>query len=445
MKSLAGKRVTVMGLGRFGGGLGVSQWLLAQGAFVHLTDMLPADKLHAPLAELGQHERLTLRLGEHVERDFTNSDLVVANPAVPKPWENRFLRAASAAGVPVTTEIRLLAERLNRSRVIGVTGSAGKSTTSAMIHHALNALGERAHLGGNIGGSLLTALDDIDRDHDWVVLELSSAMLHWLSPGAGYAEAQGFSPRVAVLTNLSPNHLDWHGSFEHYEKSKRVIFQFQQPGDGAIDGTRPWEAQLRQGPMPKAQGLPLSIPGAHNQHNASVATRAVSRLLGIDEHDIAPHLATFAGLPHRLQLVAEVGGVRYFNDSKCTIPEATLLAVQAFDDPRRIHLIAGGYDKKVDLGAIAQLAPTLAGLYTIGTTGPTIAAAARRNHNPGNVFECGALDIAVEHAADRAQPGDIVLLSPGCASWDQFENYEQRGEAFAALARNAGKRASAQT
>src|SRR5436190_4214762 len=156
-----GRRVTVMGLGRFGGGSGVARWLASQGADVLVTDLQSAEKLAEPIAEiqdLVDQGSVTLRLGEHNVSDFTTPDLVIANPAVPKPWENRFIRSAIAAGVPVTTEIRLLTERINRLKTIGITGSAGKSTTSAMIHHILVKAGVRAHLGGNIGGSLLNDL-----------------------------------------------------------------------------------------------------------------------------------------------------------------------------------------------------------------------------------------------------------------------------------------------
>lgn len=422
LADFASKRVTVMGLGRFGGGGGVTRWLACRGADVLLTDLQPAEKLQEPLAEIADlpgSGQVALRLGEHNVSDFTTGDLVVANPAVPKPWENRFLRSAQAAGVPITTEIRLLIERVHRSRVIGVTGSAGKSTTAAMIHHLLVKAGHRAHLGGNIGGSLLNNLEQI-QPNDWITLELSSAMLHWLGQGVGYSEACGWSPRVAVLTNLVPNHLDWHGSFEHYQTSKLNIFKHQEPGD----------AQITDRAIDLAAPLvPLSIPGSHNQLNAQLAIAAVQKVIGIPTGDASEMLSDFPGLPHRLQLVLRRDGRSFYNDSKSTTPQATVLAVSAFDDLSGIHLIAGGYDKGSALKPIADLAGRIAGLYTIGATGNALAQAA----HAGCAQYCDTLEIAVERAWLRMKPGDILLLSPGCASWDQFTNYEQRGEAFVKL------------
>ena len=224
-------RVTVMGLGQFGGGLGVTRWLLARGARVLLTDRDPRERLERPLAELAEaceSGAVTLRLGGHDERDFADADLVVANPAVPVPWDNAYLRAAREAGTPVTTEIRLAVDELDRDRTVAVTGSAGKSSTSSMIALLLDDAPRTARLGGNIGGSLLGAAA---RPGEWTVLELSSAMLWWLGEGAAWAGLEPWSARVAVLTNLAPNHVDWHGSLTHYMRSKAEIRRHQRAGD----------------------------------------------------------------------------------------------------------------------------------------------------------------------------------------------------------------------
>ncbi len=410
-----------MGLGRFGGGAGVTRWLIEKGAHVLVTDLQSAQKLGASLSEiegLPESGRLTLHLGGHDVADFETADLVVVNPAVPTPWANRYLEAARAAGVPITTEIRLLVERLPRQQVIGVTGTAGKSTTAAMIHHILANSGRRARLGGNIGGTLLCELEAIEAD-EWVVLELSSAMLYWLGEEA--TDQPGWSPHVAVLTNLEPNHLDWHGSFEHYQRCKRSIFAHQRPADHSLK---------TEDLDPGAPPVPLRVPGRHNQANARLAVAVACTVSDLTPARAGEILGDFRGLPHRLQLVAERDGKRFYDDSKSTTPPATCLAVDTFDDAGHVHLIAGGYDKGVDLSCIASIAQRLAGLYTIGATGRQLASAAA-GHGHAEYVE--SLDEAAGRAFGRMKVGDVLLLSPGCASWDQFDNYEQRGDAFRRL------------
>ncbi|MEM8738862.1 MAG: UDP-N-acetylmuramoyl-L-alanine--D-glutamate ligase [Planctomycetota bacterium] len=544
----AGQRVTVMGLGRFGGGVGVARFMAERGADVRVTDTLPPEALQDPIARLADLEdghpsggSLRYRLGEHNVSDFTTADLVVVNPAV-KPG-NRFVRAAEAGGVPITSEIRLLVKHLpSRQRTIGITGSAGKSTTTAMTAHVLRkALGQSGEtpvggwtelsrrregaktprrmldgpgvwMGGNIGGSLLPVVEAI-RDEDWVVLELSSFML------VGLREDR-WSPHIAAVTNISPNHLDWHGSMGDYVAAKFAVFEHQEPKDFALYGEScfaPWldaglippgkrhwpggasrSRRLRVTPLPEPVAFKLYVPGVHNQANAAfaayageiaLATRAGGEALslgaitagGTNPREIAEALSGFAGLPHRLQFVGEFGGVQCYNDSKSTTPEAAVLAIEAFA-PGTVRVILGGYDKGSDLGGLAAFAAErCAGVYTIGTTGDAIAdavEAAWPQGRSGGVTRCGTLDVAVERALRDAVasqgsgvPGDsevsgdqsggasmansggafggisggvsggtsggVVVLSPGCASWDQFANYEERGERFVQLLEKA--------
>lgn len=446
-------RVTVMGLGHFGGGAGVTRWLVQQRECrVLLTDLATIEQLADSLdsiRDLIDAGAVALRLGGHEESDFRSTDLVVANPAVPRPWENRFLNAARAAGVPITTEIELLIDSLpDRQRIIGVTGTAGKSTTSAMIHHVLRACFGAARLGGNIGGSLLGA--EIGAD-EWVVLELSSAMLWWMgAEGTSHARAplrkasasrltgkEGWPPHIAVITNFSDNHADWHGSLDHYRACKQRLIAHQRPGDYAVlgSGLRDWPTNQGVnrldlvGDDPRLAGIDLLIPGRHNRLNAMMAAEAC-RAAGVAFERAIAALADFRGLPHRLELVNQTpDGRRFYNDSKCTTPAAAALAVESFDDPARLHVIVGGYDKKADLAPLAALGSRVARLYAIGAVGERIHALAP----PGTCLHCRTLDVAVKSAMARMNAGDILLLSPGCASWDQFTNFEQRGERFTKL------------
>lgn len=460
---LEGARVTVMGLGRFGGGLGVTRFLLARGSRITLTDTADESQLRTALDQLRAHEAphldsgaLTLRLGAHDHADFADADLVVANPAVGQPWLNPFLRTAETAGVPLTTEIELTIASLPPDcPVVGVTGSAGKSTTSAMIAHALRATHRRAHLGGNIGGSLLDSLTNPDapnntiRPGDPVVLELSSSMLHWLSRARDEA-IRAWSPTVAVVTGFAPNHLDWHGSLDHYRASKQHLLANHPAAAILAAAARDWPTRPRIERIeitetdPRLASLPkLPVPGAHNRMNAAVALAACealarARSLHADPGALTRALAAFPGLPHRLRTVAIIDGVRYIDDSKSTTPESALLALDALATETRldrVHLIAGGYDKGADLSPLANRAPELGSFTAIGATAAALCAAC-----PEHIHAADSLAAAVDRARARAQVDStdtppIVLLSPACASWDQFENYEERGRVFAQAAR----------
>lgn len=428
-------RVLIMGLGRFGGGLGAARYAAARAASVTVTDRAEPDRLHAaaePIRDLVDAGKVTLIPGPHDEALLDGADLLVVNPAVPQPWDNPFISEARARGIAITTEITLALTEL-RQRVapdtptVAVTGTAGKSTTTAMIHHALQTLGRPSVLGGNIGGSLLTGLDDL-RPDTIPVLELSSAMLHWIRE-----TLPGWAPGVAVVTGFEPNHLDWHGDEDHYRAAKQHLLANQQPGDHAVlapaVGAWPTAPGVDRCAIPGIEPTGMALPGAHNRANAALASAAVAAL-GPDPEKSARAASSFRGLPHRLQSLGTHRGVLCVNDSKCTTVAATAIAVDAVRERTdRVHLIAGGADKGVDLSALARL--PAAAIYTIGTTGPAIAAACREAGTPAT--EAGTLDDAVSAAAARARAGDALLLSPACASWDQFDNYERRGERFAEL------------
>lgn len=465
------QRVTVMGLGAFGGGVGAVQFLAREGARVTVTDLKPASELEESLAQLAGVPEITLHLGGHRDEDFLQCDLLVASPAVPA--ESRYLQLARDAGVPVTCEMNLFWER-NRGKTVCITGSNGKSTTAALTHALLSATaapddaGSAAAgvcwLGGNIGKSLLPAVEEIGPD-DWVVLELSSFQLEALAPLRP-------NPHVAIATNFSPNHLDRHGSLEAYRAAKQNLLRWQTPDRLAILNQNDADVSLwptsartywfgrddegRQGVFgtgfdaykrralyrngAREQVLPvgnwLKLPGEHNFQNALAATCA-ALVIGKTVPAIAAGMNRFAGLPHRLELVAETAGRRFYNDSKATTPEAALEALSAFRTP--IVLLAGGYDKQIDLEGLARgiVRPGVKGVSLMGETAGALAALIAAADPAGSVpvREHDRFEAAFAWAAAQAAPGDVVLLSPGCASYDWFRNYEERGEKFTQLAR----------
>jgi UDP-N-acetylmuramoylalanine--D-glutamate ligase len=428
IESFAGLRVTVVGLGRFGGGVGAARWLTQQGAAVTVTDRASADSLADSISQLTDLD-VTVHVGGHAESDFTEVDLLVVNPAVPKSMP--LLAAALEAGVPYTTEINLFIERC-RAPIIGVTGSVGKSTTVAMIGHIASQF-RTTHVGGNIGKSLLADLDAIGPE-DVVVLELSSFQLEDLP-------IIGVAPHIAVVTNLMPNHLDRHGTMESYAAAKRNIARFQTAGDVLIvnaddPALLEWETERAPRFEPVRTSQPrvaLAEPGKHLPGLAELALAAVSHV-GIARNDGLKALETFRALPHRLQTVGSRNGITYVNDSKCTTPEGAIAALESFD-PGTAIILLGGYDKGHEFDALARtVAARAKGVVTLGATAGKIAEALAGVDASLPVSHAASLAEAVKLATSMAREGDVVLLSPACASWDMFDNYEQRGDQFAALA-----------
>ncbi|MGV6814795.1 MAG: UDP-N-acetylmuramoyl-L-alanine--D-glutamate ligase [Phycisphaerales bacterium] len=441
MNQFNNKRVVVMGLGRFGGGVGVTRALVEAGASVLVTDTSSSDALSQSIEQLNNLEstgRIVYRFGPHDPAYLDDADVLIANPAVPTPWKNPFLCEARSRGITITTEIELAYRRTPPSNIIAVTGSAGKSTTSAMIHHGLLQLGYEAKLVGNIGGSALETINSTSSpDQTIFVMELSSAMLYWLW-GAPTNSNPLPRPAVACVTNCLPNHLDWHGTFEHYQASKKLLINDAPETTSIVIGESiatwaPTAHNRVQIILADDVTAECQLPGIHNAFNATLAAGAIrcffSDQLVPEQLGIEHAVGSFPGLPHRLHLCHRANGVVFYNDSKSTVPQATVLAIEAISEqtpPGHIHLICGGYDKGSDLSPIANIAHNFGSVHTIGQVGQDLADQCRGHY---------ALDLdhAIKSAIDLAQPGDAVLLSPGCASWDQFTNYEERGNAFSAL------------
>jgi UDP-N-acetylmuramoylalanine--D-glutamate ligase len=432
MKDVRNKRITVAGLGRFGGQIAAARWLVEQGAKVLVTDLSPAEKLGDSIRQLDGLP-VEFRLGEHRAEDFTSADLIVVSPAIPP--SNSFLRKAIENGVAVTTEIQLFIERCP-AVILGVTGTKGKSTTSALLGEMLRSR-FTAWVGGNIGKSLLLDLPRINRT-DMVVLELSSFMLEHLRP-------MRWSPHVAVVTMLSVDHVQWHGSVEAYIDAKKNIVRFQRRDDIAVlngedDASRAFAREAESRVITYGgERRPLELrflAGKHNQLNAQAAL-AAAEVVGVSFESAQAAVLNFKGLPHRQELVHEANGIRWFNDSIATIPEAAIAALEAFPS-RHVIQIVGGYDKHLPMDGLCNaLCERAKAVLCIGQTGPMIGEiiAAEPQAVGVPVYQCGDLASAVKMARTIAVTGDVVLLSTGCASYDQFENFEKRGEMFARMAR----------
>jgi UDP-N-acetylmuramoylalanine--D-glutamate ligase len=372
-------------------------------------------------------------------------DLVVKSPGVPAEAEP--VAAARARGVPVWSEVELAARHLPNP-LIGVTGTNGKTTTTELTAHLLREASLGARACGNQGTPLSGLVGAVEPD-EWLVVECSSFQLE---------DAHELHPRGAVLLNLAPDHLDRHASADAYAAAKLRLFQAQEPGDLAIvpEGLHPpggaRKGRLSQGgPGPGvvawgegglhladaglvARWDDLPLRGRHNREN-QMAAAALAAHAGAPVAALAAGLAGFPGVPHRLEVVGDAGGVRFVNDSKATNPEAAVAALDAY--PARVHLIAGGRAKGTPFGDLAAAARGgVVRAYLVGEAAPDLAAAMRDAGVPHEVD--GTLERAVASAAARARPGDTVLLAPACASFDQFEDFEDRGAAFRAASRAAG-------
>jgi UDP-N-acetylmuramoylalanine--D-glutamate ligase len=346
-------------------------------------------------------------------------DVLVKSPGV--PLEAPLVAAAHERRIPVWSEIELAA-RLLPNPLLGVTGTNGKTTTTELLGAILG-----ARTAGNVGTALSELVDEVPPD-DWIVCELSSFQLE---------DVDRFRPRIAVLLNLEPDHLDRHGTFGRYRDAKLRIFENQTEEDVAVVprgfGIVPGSARRIEFAADDELPAEPLIPGPHNRENAAAAT-AAARAAGVGDEAIATGLRTFRGVPHRLELVAERGGVRWVNDSKATNTAAARRALVAFAAP--LHLILGGSLKGERFDAFAEdvARAEVATAYLIGEAAEPLAADLGEAGVPFLVAT--TLERAVREAASAARPGDVVLLSPACASYDQFRDFEHRGEEFRRLVEN---------
>ncbi|MBK8269954.1 MAG: UDP-N-acetylmuramoyl-L-alanine--D-glutamate ligase [Planctomycetes bacterium] len=400
--------------------------------------------------------KVTYHLGGHKISDLKACDLLVISPAVDK-HKSPFVQEAIRLGVPISSEMNLFLERC-RGRIVGITGSVGKSTTTAMVGAILESASSRPEwnhgkvwIGGNIGKSLLDDLGSIS-SQDIVVLELSSFQLE-------DAAQLRKSPSIALVTNVRENHLDRHGTLAAYAAAKANIHRFQSPDDwlilpfvgaealpdvptenrnmmrfsadeashGAAIESRDANGVARREVVP----LKLSIPGLHNVQNAAGAL-AIARVLGVDDGIATDALSRFTGLVHRLEFVREHRGVRYYNDSKATSPEAAMTSIRAFDQP--VTVLVGGSDKGGSFEQFGVSLQTGQGRYLHGATRDRITAAIRIASTGCGIgptlLPADNFATAVSNARELAKNGEVVLLSPGCASYDWFKNYEERGDQF---------------
>jgi len=447
MMELKGKKVLVVGLGK--SGLAAALFLRHRGAQVTVSDARSAEALAKDIPALLE-EGIMVETGGHGLLTFRRQDLIVVSPGV--PLNTPELAQVRSFGLPVIGELELAA-RFLKGKILAITGSNGKTTTTALVGEILEKAGIPTLVGGNIGVPVVSLIE-ATTDETWSVLEISSFQLE---------STVEFHPSIAVILNITPDHLDRHGTFENYALAKERIFAAQDANDSVVlnaDNARSAQAAVRsparvysfsvehpvergawleQGYLiyrhsedePAEAVMPLSgipLKGTHNVENVLAAVCA-ARLAGAPVDAIRKAIEDFRAVEHRLEYVATINGVEYYNDSKATNVDATAKAIAAFNSG--IHLILGGKDKGSDYTQLAQLLrQRVRAIYTIGTAAAKIESQLR---GVVSIRTCETLDVAVNAAANAARPGDVVVLAPACSSFDQFENYEQRGKVFKQL------------
>lgn len=451
------KRITVFGLGLNMGGVGTVRYLATQGAReIIVTDIKSREELAPSLARLTAYKNITYVLGQHRPEDFTGVDMVIKNPVI--PWTNEYVKLALEHQIPVEMDSSLFF-RLCKAPIVGVTGSKGKTTTATLIAHILGSAGKQVVMVGISQVGVLGVLEQVT-EKSIVVFELSSWRLSALA-------RLKKSPHIAVLTNIYPDHLNYYKTMAAYMADKKNIFRFQKGSDVVIgnaddpsvcemvqdapgtlllssvqhpiDGDGAWLAdetlfvseQGTERVLLPAQKVPLK--GKHNLSNVLLAA-LTGLALGLSTKDVRAGIESFSGVPHRLEKIALKKGVAYYNDTAATIPDATVAALRSFTEP--VILIAGGSDKRLDFTALAQeILARPKGLVLFRGAGTEKLIQAMKDMLPEDEKERSfevveSMGKAVELATRSAEPGDVILLSPGAASFGLFQNEFDRGEQF---------------
>lgn len=431
----AGKRITVMGLGLLGRGLGDITYLAAQGADLIVTDLKTAEQLASSLEALRECKNITYVLGGHRLEDFRDCDYVLKAAGVPK--SSVYIKEAEAAGIPIKMSASWFAE-IAQIPLIGVTGTRGKSTTTHMLHHILEAQGKNVLLGGNVRGvSTLALLPSVETD-SIALMELDSWQLQ------GFRDA-GMSPHISIFTTFFPDHLNYyHNDLNAYLEDKAAIFLNQNEGDTLILGDQcasrvldTYKERMRAttivaGTSSLDGDVTLTVLGEHNRYNAALAIEAAA-VLGISKKDASAALIDFDGVPGRLERVGAVDGVDYYNDTTATTPDATLAALSALSSAYRnqVILIMGGADKGLDMDALLSALPA-------HTKRVELLSGSGSERIKGAIPDVDVFDnlaAAVGNARRHAQPGDAIVLSPAFASFGMFSNEYDRGDQFNEIVR----------
>ncbi len=423
-----GKRVTVLGLGLLGKRLHDIHFLSKMGAEVTVTDLKTAKELAPSIQALKGYKNITFSLGEHLLTDFENRDFILKGQGT--PLDSLYIAHARKRGIPIEMDESLFLKLAPKNiKVIGVTGTRGKTTVTMLIYHILKKAGVRVHLGGNILGTAALPLLAKVRSGDTVVFELSS----WQLQGFGDAK---ISPHIAVFTNFMKDHLNYYGgSMTKYFKDKSFIYSSQKKGDHLIIGES-LKKKIKNVPSKVTVATGKRVPadwetylrGAHNAANIACAVEAC-RAYGISEENIKKGLATFKGVPGRLEYVRVYKDIAFYNDTCATTPEALLAGVTALSNDDNIVLVAGGTDKGLDVSVLTKALPKyISRLVLLPGTGTD--KLSFKTKDSFHVVFAKNLKDAVTQAIKMACPGDTILFSPGFASFGMFKNEYDRGEQF---------------